>query len=898
MKQVNKGIMKELTKLFGDRISFDETEIEVYSHDIGVMPSLVKKFLGEFKALAVVQPVNEEEIVHLVKLANEKEIPLIPRGKATSGYGGIYPLRKGVIIDFSKMNRVIKVNRGESTVEVEAGVIWSKLEEKLEAEGLSLRLYPTSAPSSTVAGWLAQGGAGLGSFEYGWFKENVVSARVVTPEAEIKEFKGEELELISDAEGITGLITRVKLKVKGESEDIAVIASFKKPEELKNTLLQIYREEIPVWSINFVNPDGNKLKNLSPPKVLMGKTFEKPILPEEYTCLFVFPVERTGKVLPRLKEIVKENKGKMLPEEISEHEWSERFKVLKAKRLGPSIIPVEAVVPIEKIDLFLSDIEEEIKQSIYLEGIITKSKEVVLVGYIPQDERKLSYSINYSLFLKALKIAQRHGGRPYSTGVFFPHYKEKILGEEKARKLDKYKEEKDPKEIFNPGKVIHENKFSKLVKIAEKIEFIPSSLSKYSKIEMKEKIEEKEGYRGETEWFSFTCAQCGPCVIDCPHYFASGWESYSPRGKWFILKQFFAGRSKLNQEIVDRLICTLCGRCEHECVLDLPIVRNWLHTRNILRQEQAMPKSMSDFSSTLKEKFNILGQENEVREQWIQFRAKYNRKRIKKLGEEAKKLRYYELSRSELIKDKAETVYFIGCQASLFKKLSGTPDSMVRILKLANEDVTILGKDERCCGYPLLLAGDLKRFREFAEHNIEEIKKRKAEKVVFTCAGCYKTFKQEIPEFLGLEPGFEVYHSTELLNEYFREGILKPVSSPKFKSVTYHDPCDIGRHIGLYKQPRNILSKLGLKFIEMKENKEKAFCCGGGGLQRVINDDLTMKIARRRANDIMETGVETVVSACPSCEKTLSEGLKEIGKKIQVTDIVEVVAENLQLLPG
>ncbi len=156
---------------FGNRVSFNRTERKLYGHDIAEIPSLIKPLIGDTTPDAVVQPQSEEELVELVKWAVKNNVRLTPRGKATSGYGGAIPVRKGIVVDFYRMNKVVRIDPDARTATVQAGVVWEKLDRELAKHGLTLRLYPSSYPSSTVGGWLAQGGAGIGSYEAGWFCE-------------------------------------------------------------------------------------------------------------------------------------------------------------------------------------------------------------------------------------------------------------------------------------------------------------------------------------------------------------------------------------------------------------------------------------------------------------------------------------------------------------------------------------------------------------------------------------------------------------------------------------------------------------------------------------------------------------------------------------------------------
>ncbi|MGB2827773.1 MAG: FAD-binding oxidoreductase, partial [Dehalococcoidales bacterium] len=242
-----------LEEKFGDRANFRKTERKLYGHDIAAMPALIKPMVGSTVPDAVVQPETEEELVELVKWAAESNIPLTPRGRATSGYGGVLPVKKGVVVDFYRMKRVLDVDPEALTATVQAGVVWEKLDKELKKHGLTLRLYPTSYPAATVGGWLAQGGTGIGSYEAGWFRDNVVSARVVLPGGEVRVFSGPELDLISEAEGITGLISDITLKVM-PLEDMEVVAiGCPDAHDLQHLIQSIHDAKLPIWSLLFIN---------------------------------------------------------------------------------------------------------------------------------------------------------------------------------------------------------------------------------------------------------------------------------------------------------------------------------------------------------------------------------------------------------------------------------------------------------------------------------------------------------------------------------------------------------------------------------------------------------------------------------------------------------------------
>jgi FAD/FMN-containing dehydrogenase len=281
MRKLPDSLQQKLRETFGPRVTFDPLERTFYGHDVGSLPSLVKPLVGNTLPAAVVQPLTEEQVVQLVAIARTHSIPVVPRGKSTSGYGGVLPTRGGLVIDFGWMVEILDVNAESMTTTVQPGVVWEKLETELNKQGLALRTYPSSAPSSTVGGWLAQGGVGFGAYEYGSFRENVVACRVVLPNGDVREFSSEDLDLISDAEGITGLITEVTVRLRPHEPEVLWGASFETAADLARVLQAVREHKLPLWSISFTNPTMAEIRNNLPPHMEHGHPVEehRPQLP-------------------------------------------------------------------------------------------------------------------------------------------------------------------------------------------------------------------------------------------------------------------------------------------------------------------------------------------------------------------------------------------------------------------------------------------------------------------------------------------------------------------------------------------------------------------------------------------------------------------------------------------
>ena len=215
MNILPKDAKKELIEIFGinENVSFEETERIIYSHDMGSLPQIVDKMINTVPK-AVVRVRNIDDVRYMMDFSKRHKIPLTPRGNATSGYGDSMPFGNGISVDFMQMDRIISISENTLTVEVEGGIVFWNLERYLNKNGYSLRVYPSSAPGATVAGWISEGGSGIGSYQYGSFRENITEIEAILPNLETKIFKDDDIDLIYASQGTIGLITKVKIKIK------------------------------------------------------------------------------------------------------------------------------------------------------------------------------------------------------------------------------------------------------------------------------------------------------------------------------------------------------------------------------------------------------------------------------------------------------------------------------------------------------------------------------------------------------------------------------------------------------------------------------------------------------------------------------------------------------------
>jgi Fe-S oxidoreductase/FAD/FMN-containing dehydrogenase len=878
MSAVSGSIEQSLKDICGDdRVRTDQRERKMYSFDIGAMPKLVKPFVAAGVAGAVVRPRDEAQIVKLAKMAQGKGVRLVPRGWATSGYGGVLPQAGAVVIDMSGHQRVLSVDAENLTVRVEAGAIWENVDRELGMQGLSLRMYPSSYPSSSVAGWLAQGGSGFGSYEYGTFKESVVSARVVLPNGEVREFTGADLlALVADAEGITGIITEVEFRVRLMEAETHRLVALKDAAALGALLSAVSGQGLPIWSITFLNPESTRLKRQLPhrhghPYEMAHDHFE-PVLPEAYLAVIAYPESRRGAIDGPLAKIISASEGTELDAETAEHEWEQRFAPMRLKRIGPSIVPTEVVVPLAEMREVLDEIDVKISQPFILEGMVGRGDQVVLLGFIPHDERSFNFNLAFALSLSVIKIAKAHGGAAYSTGLYFRREADSVLGAQRVTTLRRYKAEVDPAGVMNPGKVLGSGlidfimgsatAFEPLIRPIANAAKPPSSVGDLSK--------DINGIPGDVGFMAYACARCGYCVPTCEQYSGRGWESQSPRGKYAYIREVMAGREKWDRKAIDTmLVCTTCEVCNTRCQLQLPIEHNWMEMRGKLIHEEKRgtfpPFEM--MAASLRGEKDIWAGKAKHRADWIPEDIK------------------------PLIKDEGPIMYFAGCTASFVEK--DIAEATTRLLTDAGYELSYMGEEEACCGIPMKVSGKWDLFEEIYVHNTTEARKRGAKTIVTSCPACSLVWK-ELYANLAAERGdeyeFEVKHYSELIAPALADGRLE-LKNPIDGRITFHDSCHAGRAQGIYEPPRDMLKAIpGIDYVEMEHNREEGLCCGSV-LTLVGEIEVAPVLGGHRLQEAVDAGAEKVVALCPCCQVQLRDSNIKNELGLQIDDLARVVAE-------
>jgi heterodisulfide reductase subunit D len=376
----------------------------------------------------------------------------------------------------------------------------------------------------------------------------------------------------------------------------------------------------------------------------------------------------------------------------------------------------------------------------------------------------------------------------------------------------------------------------------------------------------------------FACSRCGTCLSICPVYKNTLDESLAPRGKLSLIEAVANKRIPFTEKLSKKIYtCTMCDFCTNECPSGVKVNELFAAIREDLVENKKYPEVLDYLKDKIEKAYNITFDSNQGRTDWL--------KQVPGINID------------DYVKDTAEVVYFVGCVSSFSPRSFSIPRAIVKLLKKANVDFTLLSEDEWCCGFPLLGSGMRQEAKTLAEHNIEAVIKRKAKVLVTSCPSCFHTWKHEYEKLTGIKAGFEIMHISQYLLKLVNEGSIKPKNLDI--KVTYHDPCDLGRNSGIYDEPRQLIKSIpGVELIEMASIKKQANCCGGGGNIESLDPALSARIADSRATEVLLTGAEIALSACQQCERTMGTALKkkksDTQKKVKVMDVAELLLQSLE----
>ncbi len=374
----------------------------------------------------------------------------------------------------------------------------------------------------------------------------------------------------------------------------------------------------------------------------------------------------------------------------------------------------------------------------------------------------------------------------------------------------------------------------------------------------KEIIEEIRQKGGETYKY---CYQCGLCDTVCP------WNKVRQFSMRRLLREETFGLTEIEHDELWR--CTTCGRCPQRCPRGVVQINEMVALRRLATSYDVFPtpiKPVRTVTAGLVAQGNPFGEDREKRPKWAEG-----------LG-------------VPLFEEGMEVLYFPGCYLSYDPRLKKVARATATILKKAQVSFGILGEKENCCGESIRKTGNEDLFKRLARENIKAFVENGVTKILVSSPHCLHTFKNEYPEF---RVRFEIVHITQFLLDLVKEGRLQ-ITKEYPKKITYHDPCYLGRHNGIFEEPRDLLKGIpGLEIVELEESRLNSLCCGMGGGRIWMETPAQERFSNLRLGQALDLEVEELVTACPYCITAFEESrlTQNVEDRIVVKDITEVISE-------
>jgi len=399
------------------------------------------------------------------------------------------------------------------------------------------------------------------------------------------------------------------------------------------------------------------------------------------------------------------------------------------------------------------------------------------------------------------------------------------------------------------------------------------------------------GTRSDISWKGLldmtSCTECGRCQSQCPAWHTD--KPLSPKLLIMAMRDHAMAKVVETESLVGELgpieldvlwSCTTCGACVEECPVDIEHVDHIVNMRRFqVLVESEFPTELGGTFRNLEKAGNPWGANRTDRDGWI--------------GECDFPIRVVEGQ----LPDDVEYLFWVGCAGAYEERAKKTTKAVAELLYMAGVNFAVLGKRETCTGDPARRAGNEFLYQILARENIETFNEvfagrtdKGEKKVVVTCPHCFTTIGRDYAQ-----SGFELVmvHHTQLLNQLVREKRLVPINKST-TTMTYHDPCYLGRHNEIYEPPRELLGATGVTITEMPRNKERSFCCGAGGGRMWMEEKIGTRINLNRVDEAIATGAQEIAVACPFCRVMTGDGVIARDSKVEVLDVAQALLRSVK----
>jgi FAD/FMN-containing dehydrogenase/ferredoxin len=596
----------EFRKVAGDIKIIDKVaEKEQYSHDIGDLPAFMTKMLFTTMPDFVVQPKNVDEIKKVMAFANENKIPVVPRGAASWGFGGVIPTRGGIVIDLSPFRNIISLDVAKKSVTVEAGARWSDIDIAAKKKGLCLMTYPSSK-FSTVGGWVSTGGIGINSFRYGQLAKQIESLTVVTGNGEVKKLTptDPEFKYHISTEGEFGIVVEVTLKLRDVPQGAYPHLLYFPGDTEAFEFIELLVKEV---GPNKINPDTirfldvHQINDMN--EIMRAGVFEK-----SAAVLVEFSSVDADSYF--LKFMAKHSGIKEAPAYVASYLWNERLFGMKTKRLGPSILASEVVIPMKSAAAFIAKAKKigaDFGVEISVDSYIKDADNALIMATFLADARRKKYIINIPLVAIITKAAVSLGGVPYGLGLWNAAFVNDLYNQTQLDELRVYKAKTDPNNVLNRGKFFGTGSKGVTSLVFKPGFFKPamSMLGATSPVVGKGLVavlggKDKKIGALNYELSIHACAKCGNCIAVCPAYLVTKNEALTAKGKIALAKKLLAGQKVTKEEADIAFMCMHCKGCQEICQTNLELMNLWEALENKLKEQYKRPDAaITEFLKTV-----------------------------------------------------------------------------------------------------------------------------------------------------------------------------------------------------------------------------------------------------------------------------------------------------------
>ena len=357
------------------------------------------------------------------------------------------------------------------------------------------------------------------------------------------------------------------------------------------------------------------------------------------------------------------------------------------------------------------------------------------------------------------------------------------------------------------------------------------------------------------------CFQCGLCDVVCP------WNKVRKFSMRKLIREAAFGLSEVEGEDIWR--CTTCGTCPAQCPRGVKQIDISVALRKLASAYEIFPASVKSARTA---RASLISEGNPLQ------------------GERGKRADWAKGLPIKKYEEGMEVLYFVGCYFSYDPRMKKVAIATANILNQAGVPFGILGEKENCCGESIRKTGSEEVFKTLAKENIKTFIDNGVKKIIVSSPHCYHTFKNEYPEFM---VKFDVLHMNQYILELVNEGRLE-LKGDLEKTVTYHDPCYLGRHNGIYDEPRDLLKKVsGINLVEMEDWGKNSLCCGGGGGRIWMDTPQEERFSDIRLKQAEATGAQILATSCPYCITNFEESRLnlEYDDVIKVKDIAEIIQD-------